>query len=132
MRELTHTAETGRNTYNDVLGSDSRSSILDNDGRAANPSTVTCDVHRTVMIVDVDAHEFADAARTSKLPELLYETGRIFRQANDRTVHVHNKSVGAIYLCACRQADIYKSNIGDVSNISTEPLSISTDLPRPT
>lgn len=59
------------------------------------------------MVVDVDADELAKAPGSAEFSELLHESSGVFRQANDSTVDIHDECVWAIYLCTCRQTDIY-------------------------
>ena len=64
-----------------------------------------------MVVIDVYAHELAQAACTTQLSKVVYEACRIPCEADDRAVYVHNVGVWAVDLGPCRRADVYESGV---------------------
>jgi hypothetical protein len=78
-----------------------RSSAFHNDHGSTNATAVTGDMHGSVMIIDIDAHEFAETARPSKLSKIRNKARRISGEANNATVHIHHERISAVSLRTC-------------------------------
>jgi hypothetical protein len=75
-----------------------RSSTFHNDHGSTNATAVTSDMHGSVMIIDIDAHKFAEMACPSKLSKVRNKARRISGETDNATVHIHHERVSAINL----------------------------------
>jgi hypothetical protein len=85
---MTLTGEENGNTNLDVLRTNPRPPLLDDDQRPTDPTTITSDMHGLMMQVDVDPHEFVDLSGPPHLPERLYEPFRETSETEQVTVDV--------------------------------------------
>ena len=86
----------------------SRAHVLHDDHGTTNTATIARNVHRLVMVIDIDAHKLAETSSPAELAELSYETRWIASEPNDITIHVNHKSVWGIDLRPGYRGDICK------------------------
>ena len=89
-----------------MLRGDSRLSIFDDDKRSANSTAVTRNVNRSMMMIHIDAHEFAYPSCPSEFTKVCDELNSISRKANDNPVHINDEGVRAVDLRPGDHADI--------------------------
>ena len=65
--------------------------VFNNDHRTAYPPSITCDVHCSMMMIDVDAHELAESTCPAEASEGVDKTIRKAREADDGSVDVYNE-----------------------------------------
>jgi len=76
------------------------------DHRPANTPSVTRNVHSSVMVVDIDANEFAELVASAELSKLGYEARWMSCKADDGSVDVDDESVWSINLRPRCQSNI--------------------------
>lgn len=70
--------------------------ILNNDEWSTYPSAVTCDMHGTMMMVDVYAHKLAEPPGSSEFAKMRNEPRWVSCQTNNSSVYIDDKGVGTI------------------------------------
>ena len=60
----------------------------------------------SMVVIDVDADEFAKASSSSEFAKVFDKSSGITRETNDGTVDIHHECMRAVYLCASTQVDI--------------------------
>lgn len=83
-----------------------RKCIFYYDHRPADTPSVTRNVHSSVMVIDIYAHEFAKLVASAELSKLGYEVRWMSCKADDGSVDVDDKSVWSINLCSRCQSNI--------------------------
>jgi hypothetical protein len=79
---------------------DSGPSIFDNNSWSTNTPAIARYMNGTMVMIDVDADEFAKASSSSELAKLCNKLSRIPREANDGAIDIHHKCMRTVYLCA--------------------------------
>jgi hypothetical protein len=79
---------------------DSGPSIFDNDSWSTDTPAIACNMNGTMVMIDVDANEFAKASSSSELAKVCDKLSGIPREANDGAIDIHHKCMRAVYLCA--------------------------------
>ena len=92
--------------HHDMFRSDPWKAALDDNHWSTDTPAVTCNQDRTVVIVDVYAHELAHSTSSTELPEIRHKAGRITRETDDRAVHVNDVGVRPINLRASSKSNI--------------------------
>ena len=62
-------------TDSDMLWSDFRHPVFNNDRRPTNPSSVARDVNGMVMVIDIDTDKFTDTPRSAQPSEVCNKPG---------------------------------------------------------
>ena len=86
-------------SYNNMCCCDSGPSIFDNDSWSTYTPTIARNMNGTMMMIDVNADEFAKASSSSELAKLCDKLGGIPRKANDGAIDINHKCMTAVYLC---------------------------------
>ena len=84
--------------HSNMLLRNPRFLVLNDDHRATDSPSIACDVHCSMMVVDVNAHELAEPASSTETSEGVNEAVRKACEANDCSVDVDNEGVWAINL----------------------------------
>jgi hypothetical protein len=79
---------------------------LHNNHRPTNPPSITRDMNRLLLKVDVDADELVDPPRSTKLTEGADETGTATGQAEDVTVEVDDEVAFGVDLGTVEDVDV--------------------------
>ena len=85
--------------------------VLDDNHGSADTTSITCNMYRAMVIVDVYADELADLASSSQSTEILHKSRRIARQTNDGAVNHNNIAALVVYLGTSRQTYVYNGSI---------------------
>ena len=100
----------GLSSYLDVYRSDFWPLIFDNDHWPTNASSVTGNVDGLMVMIDVDADEFAETTSSTKAAEVMNEAVREAGQADDCSIDIHYEAVRTVYLCTCSKTNVYPSH----------------------
>lgn len=98
-----------RSTYAHVLIVDPWDTLVDDDHRTADATSIASDVDDMVVVVDVDTDELGHLARATEFAEVGDETDRFGREANNVSVDVDHVGARPIKLVSgderavCRQ-----------------------------
>ena len=83
-----------------------RFAILDDDHRSTDPPTITSDMNRLLVMVDIYPNKFIDLPGSPKFSEIKDETSRIAGDADDGAIDVNNESPRGIDLRSCRKRNV--------------------------
>lgn len=89
-----------------MLRRHARLAPVHDDHWSTDSASIAGDKNGAMVVVDVHAHEFADATSPAKLPEVVYEAAWIASQADDRAIHIDDVGVRTIDFCSGRSADV--------------------------
>ena len=89
-----------------MIGSDPRTSILDNDHGTANSTSIACDQDSLMVMVDIDANKFAKSTSTAEFPEVANEACRIPCETNYSTIDIDDEGARCVYFSASGKADV--------------------------
>lgn len=74
--------------------------MFHNNHRSTDPSAITCNMKRFMVMIDIHANEFAESTRSSKLSKVIDESCREACEADDSSVDIDNECMGSVYLRA--------------------------------
>ena len=89
-----------------MLFSHTRLSVLNNDERSTNTTTIRRQVDGSLMVVDEDGDELRHPASTTHATEIVHELLRSTSDTKDTTVQIHNKNIGLVQFGTSQHIDI--------------------------
>ena len=82
---------------------DPRLTVLDDYHRSTDPPSITGNVDRLLVVVNVDPYKFVDLPCTPQFSEIVNETSRMAGDADDGAIYVNDEGSGGIDFRACRE-----------------------------
>ena len=75
--------------------------ILDDDHGSTNAPSVNRNIDGSVVVIDVDADEFAETSSSSKATEIVHEAIGKSSQTDNCTIHIYDESIRSVNLSTC-------------------------------
>lgn len=97
----------GRAPYRDMFRCNPRPTIFNDDHRSADTASIAGNMNGSVVMIDIDAHELADASRSSNFAKLCDKAGWISSEPNYSTVNVHHEGMGSVYFRTRGKTDVW-------------------------
>lgn len=92
-----------------MLRCNSWSTLLDDDHRPTNPSSIGSEVDDPLMVVDIDGYELRGPASSTQLSERSNELPSEMRKTDQGTIDLHKVDTRSIQLIPCDERDIFDS-----------------------